>query len=781
VTLLITASDGTNVPISQPVLVNNPDNNQLYGRWYQVCGTYTPAISGAITLSIQATPAVINTLGGADFAIDEVSFRKVAAGDATFTTQRLTNCSNEIVIFTPNNLVGTHTWDFGNGQGSQSAVGSNIYTTPGTYNVEHTVFLPNSNCPTTETIQIIVEDCGELHCDPTLTVCGDNLIVDGDFESGSFNFTSGYGPHPGGNTFQLCDGRYDIVQSSIGKTDVNFQSSGFAWDVSTDHTIGNGMGYFMLADAPCTSTSSSIVWNSSTQLIQGVTYNFSCWLSNISPDPTNNPQVVLRINGNPVSSLVVDRSQTWQELCVTYTAPFSGSFPFQLEVPPSRDGVKGSDLGIDDITLFAARPVDAAFTTSQEDCAGANITFTSTGVNPNGVTHNWNFGDGNLGSGNIASHIYDTDGIYNVMHTVTDLATGCEDVETLQLTIINCCNVRQSTFMYTPNQNQNDCSVSFDGTGIASSPTIITGFEWTYQTGQTNPVVMSTIEDHNFTFPDNGPFVVCFKVYGRTGDLTCEFEICETITANCSNNSCDINPSFYAVCDSISCPASPLGTLKNIALVQNSIFTPPVTGPGNSGGSYTVDWVIISQSQVQFFNTGTALPCFEPNPVNSQNPYGIAEITMNITYIYGQAPNLTTCSESLCATIDLDDPNCQLVFQPCNTELVNRIRENVGSEQGMNQLVKILENEIIENSNIIVSPNPFSESINIQIDNLSQVNRVYITDLTGKRLDQSWEFEKNNKPVSIDWKPQGSTQPGTYLIIIESQFGTIVKKVIFNN
>jgi len=74
------------------------------------------------------------------------------------------------------------------------------------------------------------------------------------------------------------------------------------------------------------------------------------------------------------------------------------------------------------ITPFLAPPT-ATFTVTPEDpIVGENITFTSTGADPDGyiVKWVWNFGDENTGTGEKFTHSYGSAGEYTVILTVVD-------------------------------------------------------------------------------------------------------------------------------------------------------------------------------------------------------------------------------------------------------------------------------------------------------------------------------------------------------------------------
>jgi PKD repeat protein len=62
-----------------------------------------------------------------------------------------------------------------------------------------------------------------------------------------------------------------------------------------------------------------------------------------------------------------------------------------------------------------------------QQCFDANqFNFTNQGASGAGVTHAWNFGDGNSSLLESPSHAFATDGSYTVTHTVTWTASGCQ-------------------------------------------------------------------------------------------------------------------------------------------------------------------------------------------------------------------------------------------------------------------------------------------------------------------------------------------------------------------
>lgn len=80
---------------------------------------------------------------------------------------------------------------------------------------------------------------------------------------------------------------------------------------------------------------------------------------------------------------------------------------------------------------------DASFTSSPPVCEGQGINFYNAGSTGIGVTHNWNFGGGNLNSNdeNPTGIIYATSGAYTVTHTVNVPTCAINDIKTITVTI----------------------------------------------------------------------------------------------------------------------------------------------------------------------------------------------------------------------------------------------------------------------------------------------------------------------------------------------------------
>ena len=115
-----------------------------------------------------------------------------------------------------------------------------------------------------------------------------------------------------------------------------------------------------------------------------------------------------------------------------------------------------------------------------------SITFDGTGSrDPDGsiAAYDWDFGDGNTGSGATPSHAYSADGIYYVTLTVTDDAGATDSNGTVAVTGLgNLPPVADAGGQYT---GEVDVSITFDGTGSRDPAGSIVAYEWDFGDGNT--------------------------------------------------------------------------------------------------------------------------------------------------------------------------------------------------------------------------------------------------------------------------------------------------------
>ncbi len=135
-------------------------------------------------------------------------------------------------------------------------------------------------------------------------VAENNLVVNGDFENGNTDFTTGYLFN---NSSPINFGEYAITTSSV--------NAGLTADCK-DHT--NASGNMLIArsnNSPNTNT-----WKQTVNVQPNSNYIFSAWVQSVlSP---NNPQLQLSINGNiAIDSIATPASTcTWKQYFVTWNS-----------------------------------------------------------------------------------------------------------------------------------------------------------------------------------------------------------------------------------------------------------------------------------------------------------------------------------------------------------------------------------------------------------------------------------------------------------------------------
>ena len=138
------------------------------------------------------------------------------------------------------------------------------------------------------------------------------------------------------------------------------------------------------------------------------------------------------------------------------------------------------------------------------------------------VSHNWDFGDGTAGSGEILTHDYEFPGTYTVSLTVTDDA-GATDSAAATVTIApvgqNQPPVADSNGPYTGTVGE---LVVFDGSGSFDPDGTIVDYDWDFGDGNTGTGVSPT-----YTYATDGLFTVTLTV---TDDLGATDEAMDTIT-----------------------------------------------------------------------------------------------------------------------------------------------------------------------------------------------------------------------------------------------------------
>lgn len=187
-------------------------------------------------------------------------------------------------------------------------------------------------------------------------------------------------------------------------------------------------------------------------------------------------------------------------------------------------------------------------------CAGNPTEFHSTATAPGQhfAAYQWNFGDGQTGTGENASHTYAQPGQYQVTHTVST-SNGCEDAVTETINVIAAPEAHFTATTVCQGEATQFTSTSTGGE--------ISGYQWDFGDGQTG--TGSTV---SHTYAQAGTFQVTHITEGSEG--TCSDEVTQSVTV-------------YAM------PA-PVGS-ANPASVQYAGTSTITVDPG-AEGSFTYHW-----------------------------------------------------------------------------------------------------------------------------------------------------------------------------------------------
>jgi hypothetical protein len=177
---------------------------------------------------------------------------------------------------------------------------------------------------------------------------GQNLVINGDFESGNTGFTTGY---------RLGDvsgpGAY-----TVGTNPSTAPGAFGDWCNCGDHTSGTGK--MMIVNGA--SDASLPVWEETVSVTPSTNYTFSYWGAEVDHDSSSLPHLALKINGSVIGSNTFpeyppDNGGQWQEYKFTWNSGSNKSA--DLALFDLNTDVSWNDFALDDIS-FSAGPGTAA-------------------------------------------------------------------------------------------------------------------------------------------------------------------------------------------------------------------------------------------------------------------------------------------------------------------------------------------------------------------------------------------------------------------------------------
>ncbi len=225
---------------------------------------------------------------------------------------------------------------------------------------------------------------------------------------------------------------------------------------------------------------------------------------------------------------------TWDTTGIcTGTYNMSAEASLQGETDPADNTL------IDDVvTVFHPEAPVANFTSSPEKPeVHETVTFNATAsYDPNGqiVSWDWNFNDGNVGSGEVVTHAYTEAGTYNVTLTVEDNDGLCN----ILWKPVKVVDYPVAKFTYSPEEPRRNRTVTFDASGSTPDGGTIISYFWdfgdeinatgvivdhSYANSGTYPVTLTVTDDEGLTDSTTRNVTVLIKHDVAVDSVSCYY------------------------------------------------------------------------------------------------------------------------------------------------------------------------------------------------------------------------------------------------------------------
>ena len=169
----------------------------------------------------------------------------------------------------------------------------------------------------------------------------------------------------------------------------------------------------------------------------------------------------------------------------THTYASVGTYTVTLTVVDDEGAISAPASTTSDIGVVANQPPIADANGPYSGAVGVNVMFDGTGSSdPDGTiaSYDWDFGDGNTGTGASPQHAYAADGVYDVTLTVTDDLGAVSDLATTTATIVEG-NLPPVSDPNGPYSGTVGMPVSFDGSGSLDPDGSIVAYDWDFGDG----------------------------------------------------------------------------------------------------------------------------------------------------------------------------------------------------------------------------------------------------------------------------------------------------------
>lgn len=257
---------------------------------------------------------------------------------------------------------------------------------------------------------------------------GNNLIINGDFESGNTGFTTNYNPASGGGWGALSNQGEYLITTSPDLAHNNFPACG-------DHTSGTG-NMFVVNGANIVNQN---LWCQTIPVSPNTDYEFSTWIQNYFIGVTGAPaQVSFFINGIQIGGTFTSSVAgcTWENFFQIWNSGTATSANICITNQSAANN--GNDFAIDDISFSPlcvssdtiVVSINPGPTTSVPNdstfCAGDAVPTSAFTSNPTGGTFNWLNSNPNVG---LAA----TNGTGNIISFTATNATLQADTSTISV------------------------------------------------------------------------------------------------------------------------------------------------------------------------------------------------------------------------------------------------------------------------------------------------------------------------------------------------------------
>ena len=340
---------------------------------------------------------------------------------------------------------------------------------------------------------------------------GQNLVVNGDFSSGTSNWTfdAPYKFKGGGNS--------NPTDLEVGTNPATFNTGGGGFppfDTYGDHTTGTGN--FLLVDGYCSASSTVKVWSQTVNVVANTNYFFSVWISSLKNMPTNPGNLNFNIGGADLGSNILaptfggatasngtNTGGGWIRYLVIWNSGATTG-PVPLSIQNNNLTACGSevDFGLDDIAFtpgcdFGAPGPQPNLGPDRSLCGtGGSITLNAGVPMTAATTVSWSDGTSNTGSNPaFYSKVVSAPGTYAVCVTAGGSCTKSDVI------------VISSTYTVTANNSYIFCSSASQALTAG-----FTGLGVTYQWYKDNVAIPITTE--NYTAAGAGVYRVDVNVPG---------------------------------------------------------------------------------------------------------------------------------------------------------------------------------------------------------------------------------------------------------------------------